>query len=430
MEIPTCIEQPSAERYCGGEQNDNINMTFEELYKTLQERIALIDPVSGVFTLEVQRNDEKFGAIKVLCDDVLFVTFNYIVTNDRTCDGHRQLRSMITLRVWNDSRWYSEKLERPVVNVGNNGLCWYNGLNDRIPVLQMLDDVLPIANKDEIQQIEDEFKNHQISISGCNFNTYNNRYEIDMDLSAFLDGHIKERQAPGYLHKYMSLDTFMAMLQNKTFRMNSVVAMNDTSETFALGNAMSDELNITDRYRSLISSKNALITSFCGDGDSALMWRLYGDNGKGVCLSFSASADIVKPIVYVKKEGRDSKLSKLTEMIKMLKEEGIVGHIKQIDDLKYLVKSNQFEYENEYRLLRYEPDENLKIVKYGDLMSFCHDYEIESNGYIKDLDLKLHEVVLGRNLPNPDINYTLIVDALNREFGVDIVNWSEVDALR
>lgn len=407
-------------------------MTFEEFQNIILDRIAQIDPISGKFALDVHRREEDdgVGTIKVLCNGVLFVTFNYIVTNAFTSDGHRQLRSSITIRRRNDSRWYSEKLERPIVHFGNNGLCWYNGQNERIGITEMLDDILPIASKNKQQHIEDEFKKQEISISGCKFNTYCNRYEVDMDLSAFLDEHIKERETPNYLHKYVSFDTFMAMLQNKTFRMNSVVAMNDTSETFALGDVLNEALDDADRYRSLIASMNALITSFCGDGDSSLMWRLYGDNGKGVCLCITASKDTVKPVVYVKKDGRDSKLSKLTEIISQLKKDGIIVHIKQMDELKYFVKSSQFDYENEYRLLRYEPDENLKIVKYGDLISYCRDYDMEANANIKDLDLKLQEVTLGRNLPNPDINYPLIVDALNREFGVDIVNWSKVDALR
>lgn len=407
-------------------------MTFEEFQNIIQDRIVQIDPISGLFTFDAHKRneDEGLGTIKVLCNNMLFVTFNYIVTCVFTSDGHRQLRSSITLRRWNDSRWYSEKLERPIVHVGNNGLCWYNGQNERIGITDMLDNVLPIANKDKQLLIDDEFKKREISISGCRFNTYYNRYEVDMDLSAFLDEHITEKESPAYLYKYVSLDTFTAMLQNKTFRMNSVVAMNDTSETFALGDVLSETLDDAERHRSLIASKNALITSFCGDGDSALMWRLYGDKGKGVCLCFTAPTNTVKPIVYVKKDGRDSKLSKLTEVISQLKKDGITVHIKQMDELKYFVKSSQFVYENEYRLLRHEPDDRLQLVKYGDLISYCHDYDIEPNGNIKDLDMKLYDVILGRNLPNSDINYPLIVDALKREFGVDIVNWSMVDSLR
>lgn len=206
--------------------------------------------------------------------------------------------------------------------------------------------------------------------------------------------------------------------------------MNDTSETFALGEAIEDNLDELNRYRSLISSKSMLITSFCGDYDSALMWRLYGDNGKGACLCFTASTDDVKPIVYVKKEGRDTKLSQLTDIVKQLNQQGIKVHIRQIEDLKYFVKSSQFDYEKESRLLRREDDSKLKIVKYGDLISYCCDYNIDNDSTIKPLGLKIHEVILGKNMPNKDVNYPLIVDTLNQRYGVKYINWSQVDALR
>lgn len=408
----------------------SLMITYQNLHDIVQKRIDLIDPISGQFKITLSESRDLRGAIEVSYNEIRYAHICYYVNTSPAHSGMRHLCTGFTVRLHNDSYWHGDKLEQPFVNVGNDGMCWCKGNEDKIPLDQLLDIILPIADINKVEKVEDAFKNNQILIASCKFNTYEKRYEIDMDLSAYLDEHIKEKETPNYLHKYVSFDTFMAMLQNKTFRMNSVVAMNDTSETFALGDVLNEALGDADRYRSLIASKNALITSFCGDGDYALMWRLYGENGKGVCLCFTAPKDTVKPIVYVKKDGRDSKLSKLKEIISQLNKDGIAVHIKQMDELKYFVKSCQFDYENEYRLLRYEPDENLKIVNYGDLMSYCHDYEIESNGNIKDLDLKLHEVTLGTNLPNPDINYPLIVDALKRELGVGIVNWSKVDALR
>lgn len=406
-------------------------MTFKDCSRITQERIQKIHHSSGVFTLDVKRTDENLGLIKVLCDNNVFLDICYLVTYSRTSDGHTCVSSSITLMRKNDSRWYLEKLERPIVYVGNDGMSWYNAQNNRIPFEQMLNEVLPIANENLKEIVKETFRNKQIDITDCYFNTFENRYEVDMDLRSFLDGSdTKTEKHSSYYYKYVSLDTFLSMLQNGTFRMNSVVSMNDTSETFALGEAIEDNLDEPNRYRSLISSKNMLITSFCRDYDSALMWRLYGDNGKGACLCFSASADNVKPIVYVKKEGHNTKLSQLTDIVKQLSQQGIKVHIRQIEDLKYFVKSSQFDYEKESRLLRREEDSNLKIVKYGDLSSYCCDYNIDNDGTINPLGLTLNEVILGKNLPNKDVNYPLIVDILNQRYGVKYINWSQVDALR
>lgn len=69
-------------------------------------------------------------------------------------------------------------------------------------------------------------------------------------------------------------------------------------------------------------------------------------------------------------------------------------------------------------------DDDLKIAKYGNLISFYNDYKIS------DLAIKPASLYIGSNLPNRDVNYPLLVDIAKRLLHVSAVNNSSVDQLR
>lgn len=81
--------------------------------------------------------------------------------------------------------------------------------------------------------------------------------------------------------KYTSFDTLISILQSGKIRMNSIISMNDKSETDFL-----DEIrrNYKDdfeynQYKFLLADKE-FITSFTTRIDELDMWRLYGDNAR------------------------------------------------------------------------------------------------------------------------------------------------------
>lgn len=69
-------------------------------------------------------------------------------------------------------------------------------------------------------------------------------------------------------------------------------------------------------------------------------------------------------------------------------------------------------------------DNDLKIAKYGNLISFYKDYKIS------DLNITPTSLYIGSNLPNRDVNYPLLVDIAKRLLHVFSVNNSIVDQLR
>lgn len=92
---------------------------------------------------------------------------------------------------------------------------------------------------------------------------------------------------PDEIAKYTTLDTLVAVLQSGKMRMNSIVSMNDKTEIGFLEeyirNYKEDFDEECDKY--LFADKE-FITSFTTRIDDLDMWRLYGDNARGVCMVF------------------------------------------------------------------------------------------------------------------------------------------------
>lgn len=85
--------------------------------------------------------------------------------------------------------------------------------------------------------------------------------------------------------------------------------------------------------------------------DDAMMWRLYGDNGRGVCLCFRVPTDLVKPIIYISE--KNEKLNSLKNIVSRWEDQNINVTFGTIDKFMFFTKSLQFEYEDEYRILKY-----------------------------------------------------------------------------
>lgn len=91
----------------------------------------------------------------------------------------------------------------------------------------------------------------------------------------------------GHIAKYTSLETAAMILKSGKVRMMSVTAMNDKTE---IGHLFSDinknESEYLENKTKISFAQHRYITSFTNKIDDLTMWRLYGDNGNGVCLIF------------------------------------------------------------------------------------------------------------------------------------------------
>jgi len=103
--------------------------------------------------------------------------------------------------------------------------------------------------------------------------------------------------------KYTSFETLISILQSGKIRMNSIVSMNDKTETDFLEGTIR---NFKEEYERDIDkylfADKQFITSFTTRIDDLDMWRLYGDDARGVCLVFerkNKSNDKLYKIKYV-----------------------------------------------------------------------------------------------------------------------------------
>lgn len=94
-----------------------------------------------------------------------------------------------------------------------------------------------------------------------------------------LMGELEDDKA---VYRYTSLETLFVMLNKGTYRLNGIVGMNDKSEIDYF-----DKECPIDNSGSSVRELNETYLSSCSSlKDDLTMWRLYGDDAKGVCLEF------------------------------------------------------------------------------------------------------------------------------------------------
>lgn len=213
---------------------------------------------------------------------------------------------------------------------------------------------------DQYAEVKSQFKD----IFNAKFNDGDFEYDLVRDcvmlhydsehsiIGKLLPKPIGEEEKEFY--KYTSFDTLTKIIQNGTIRMNSVVAMNDTSETNILQDVIRNfkepKESEADTY---LESNTRFITSFTDLEDSLPMWAQYGDKGTGVCLVFERGplfkTDDLLHITYISKE--DETVKKMQQLQVALKEKGINFYFALLDKYRNFVKYDFYKSEDEYRYL-------------------------------------------------------------------------------
>lgn len=157
-----------------------------------------------------------------------------------------------------------------------------------------------------------------------------------------------------YVAKYTTLETALMMLNSGKMRMMSVTAMNDKMEIGHLyGELCNEDSAYLENKTKIHNARQRYITSFTHKIDDLTMWRLYGDNGKGVCLVFSEPHDCnyYFPIDY---SGINSEICiKVKKICEELEKHGFKFTFKSLEAIwQYFLKPKGFSDEQEFRYLR------------------------------------------------------------------------------
>ena len=232
------------------------------------------------------------------------------------------------------------------------------------------------------------------------------------------------------IYKYTSWETLLRICSENTIPMTSVLGMNDSSEYFYANEFMNQHgvesvFKNSDHY---LIGANTFITSFSLLEDNLTMWRLYGNDAKGISLGFMANNNLsdgfyLAPVSYANEDKSHPKLELIAEMQKMQ-----MANLRFRFDYFYLwqnfFKPYDYKIEKEVRLLYSEgkPLSSLKWVKnregmITDIALFSVDKEDNQN---TQYPLQLRNVFLGPEFDRKTENKGILKIMLR-----NLRNWSE-----
>ena len=411
----------------------------KEVVRLLQERLASINVNNDKYKVEGGERGKE-TVVVVTYDGIRILTVEPFISNPRV-NGQYQVCGMFALRAVADDYWYDHDDLDTSIFVDEYMRCQFQ--RNLMTFAELLDILLPLADDGKVKRIYEELETIGIKDVSIKFDAFACKYVVETDIHSFLydDGNISKATEDirnKRFYKYMSFNTYIEMLKSKKFRLNSIMSMNDSSETFYLGdflcNAYEDErrkvLHPKSKYfqdgglrkNKVVEYKNNLIGCFSEKVDNALMWRLYGEGGKGVCLEFQIENETLKPVLYL--DDNNQKVKQLTEVAGKLKNDGILLYYNDLSNYHFYTKSRYFRDEGEWRILKEVRDEELGVASYSGLICLYKDYPFE------ELGLKPTVAYLGANLAYKDVNIPLLVDLSKRNLKVQNVMLSRVESLR
>lgn len=408
-----------------------ITHTFDELLNILKRRIAQIELNRELFTISDKYDEQnKSGDINIKYDGRHLVTFHYLRSNIRI-EGRTTFRGAFTVECRMYPNWYKERiphLSRNVVHVDEYFRSCIH--NETFRFEECLDTYLPIGNEEKKEIIKNSLTNIGLRDVEVVFDTYQKTYLVKSNLHEFLNFQKNKEEENVWVYKYTSLETYRNILNHGTFRMNSIIAMNDENESlWADLVTCKDEIPNEEYYKSVVKNKNLLITSFTSKEDNATMWRLYGNQGKGICMAFSVPSNRITKVLYVNE--KDEKVRKLKEARTALLSKGIKAEFSDMSEMKYYIKHSDFSIEGEYRYLYDAGEKNLDIANYGDLLNAYEDFKYEKEtGMFGTLPFKLKYVIIGKNIPQYKTVFPLLVAETAKRFPSVAIYESNMITLR
>jgi len=239
------------------------------------------------------------------------------------------------------------------------------------------------------------------------------------------------------IFKYTNAHAIIYTSKNEQ-AMTSVIGMNDATESMYadvyLKRKDCDTYLDKDTY-ALFGSK-AYITSFTTKEDDLTMWRLYGDDAKGIAYEYKIDMESIPenfylaPVSYADEYGVHKELDFIAEMIK-IKIDNCNFFFQNLYIWKYFFKPNEYRDENEVRLLFFSSnpqDKSEWIVTGTGIITPMRKFLIEdrNNDYDeKNLDvypLKINGIWLGPRMSDVNANRDNIAQLMKETYG-----WTDFD---
>ena len=242
------------------------------------------------------------------------------------------------------------------------------------------------------------------------------------------------------LYHFTSLESARKIIASRKLRFSKSRRLNDLIESNrvvwerTLGGYIPDDKEYLyyaeeemRRYQQISFSQDRVVGNCCYLGfDLHTMWGLYANRGYGVCLVFDkekltlAQDDYAHEVKYVNLIPQGVQITNKSK-------NGIKSEIKRRREDIYYYKRKEWEYEQEYRVLRRAKDEMddeyLDITNALVCVIVCKDYSIDKLESMFDSDI-YHELrYLDKKLPVLTYECDLDGYTLYESWGVPI--WSE-----
>ncbi|WP_299678492.1 DUF2971 domain-containing protein [uncultured Dokdonia sp.] len=228
--------------------------------------------------------------------------------------------------------------------------------------------------------------------------------------------------------RYTTLDTLFSMLNFISFRMNGLVGMNDKSEVNYVDNYLNGvERPLSKMHHNTIIALNKRYITSCSKisrKDELTLWRLYADDGTGVCLVFNIKREnlndkvLIQRVKYADQNGNHPEL----DFLKHIREgvEALTGftfEFRNIGLWKHFFKPFDYKIEEEVRLLVIE-DPNLNPLNSNWVKTYTHsiinpfiDFQLNNSAF----PIHLSEIILGPKSPEQDSNTVQLREMVRRK---------------
>lgn len=228
-----------------------------------------------------------------------------------------------------------------------------------------------------------------------------------------------------YLYRYMSAASFYRILNDEKISMCSLNGMNDTTEI----KYADDYCNIPpfieiypypfDYTNDVRRANDDFISSCVSEelADDLTMWRLYGDNGKGVCLRFKVGKVpndfYLAPVSYATEPDHHPELQFIVDL-SSINIEGSKFGLYKLGIWKHFFKPYEYRTEKEIRLYKpYYNEESMKWISTQDGI-YCPIIEFPITRKDYTYPLLLDAIILGPNFPHRKVNKVQIKHRLSQ----------------
>ena len=365
---------------------------------------------------------------------------NFILSTDIMIDGRPYIKINVslsnTIRIWCVQSVYELPKWSIQINKSDNLIihkdreCFDSNNKSTQDIIELLFSVPEDFHIKSLKIIE-SFKNIfsvNINVDDILFDWCRNCYCLkeEKEISILSDLAITKSEDIEFC-KYTSLSTLISTLNSGYIRLNSIIAMNDKTETSFLSdisrNYKEPIENDDDKY--FLANKK-FITSFTTRRDELDMWRFYGDNARGACMVFEKINDTpspIKKVIYVGSENQT--INMMNKLLSDVLKISINFRFRLFSNNNPFYKPIDFVSEKENRLLiESKTAKNWYInSENGIITPYIERKLIYSNKKIIDIDdfpLKLKTIILGPEMRQVNINKVQIESILQSKYGYNI----------